>query len=502
MNSPVKSNRQATRCNPERLHPAATLAFVVTALAVWLTPSTKVMSEKLTKPNIVLMMADDLGWGDTGFNGNEIIQTPHLDEMARSGMTFMRFYAAAPVCSPTRGSCITGRHPFRYGIYFANTGHIKPPEITLPELLKKHGYTTGHFGKWHLGTLTSTVEDANRGGPRGAKHLAPPAKHGFDVNFSTESKVPTWDPMLRPKGVKGKTWWAPAEDAAAATHHGTRYWSSGQEVKENLRGDDSRVIMDRVIPFVQNAVKERQPFFAVVWFHAPHLPVVAGPEFTQLYEKYEGHAKHYYGCITALDKQVGRLRSELKALGASDNTMLCFCSDNGPEGNEKSPGSSGGLRGRKRSLFEGGVRVPAVIEWPARVKAGSKTDVPAVTSDYLPTILEVLGVSTDLNRPIDGVSLLPWLGGSQAPRGRSIGFQSNNMAAWSGDRYKLIGQVGAAKKRKGAAAKTGWMLFDLQQDPREKKDIASEHPDMVKRMAAELQAWRKSCQHSDSGGDY
>ena len=119
------------------------------------------------RPNIVLVMCDDLGWGDVGFNGGEDIQTPHLDAMAKASLRFERFYAAAPVCSPTRGSCITGRHPFRYGIYFANTGHMKPEELTLAELLKRHGYTTGHFGKWHLGTLTKTDKDANRGGPQG-----------------------------------------------------------------------------------------------------------------------------------------------------------------------------------------------------------------------------------------------------------------------------------------------------------------------------------------------
>ena len=138
------------------------------------------------EPNIVLIMCDDLGWGDVGFNGNKVIRTPHLDAMAKGGMKFNRFYAAAPVCSPTRGSCITGRHPFRYGIPFANSGHMKPEELTLAELLKKQGYTTGHFGKWHLGTLTKTVKDANRGGPRGAKNYSPPQVNGFDACF-TES---------------------------------------------------------------------------------------------------------------------------------------------------------------------------------------------------------------------------------------------------------------------------------------------------------------------------
>jgi len=133
------------------------------------------------RPNIILCMADDLGWADPGFNGNSIIKTPSLDAMAEAGLRFTRFYSAAPVCSPTRGSCLTGRHPYRYGITFANVGHMPKEEVTLAEVLKTQGYATGHFGKWHLGTLTKTEKDSNRGGPRGAKHYSPPWENGFDV---------------------------------------------------------------------------------------------------------------------------------------------------------------------------------------------------------------------------------------------------------------------------------------------------------------------------------
>ena len=158
-------------------------------------------------PNIVLVMCDDLGWGDVGFNGNEIIRTPHLDEMAAHGMKFNRFYAASAVCSPTRGSVVTGRHPYRYGIQTANKGHMLPRELTLAELLKEQGYATGHFGKWHLGTLTKTVRESNRGGPKGVKDFSPPWVNGFDACFSTEAKVPTYDPMLKPSSkASGKGW--------------------------------------------------------------------------------------------------------------------------------------------------------------------------------------------------------------------------------------------------------------------------------------------------------
>ncbi|MDE2679746.1 MAG: sulfatase-like hydrolase/transferase [Verrucomicrobiota bacterium] len=449
------------------------------------------------KPNIILVMCDDLGWGDVGFNGNKIIRTPHLDVMAKNSLRFERFYAAAPVCSPTRGSCITGRHPFRYGIYFANTGRIKTEELTLAELLQKNGYATGHFGKWHLGTLTKTEKDANRGGPRGVKNFSPPQANGFDVCFSTESKVPTWDPMLRPKANNSRQWWDPAKENVP---YGTAYWNEkGVRISENLRGDDSRVIMDRAIPFIRAAAKKEQPFFTIVWFHAPHLPVVAGPEYTKLYAKHSKFAQHYYGCITALDEQVGRLRKELRTLGIADNTLVTFCSDNGPEGNASAPGSTGHFSGRKRSLLEGGIRVPGLVEWPAKIKPGV-TAIPAVTSDYLPTILDLIGAEQTDKRPLDGISLVPLFKGEMKARGNPIGFQSAGQVALISDRYKIYGSGGRKKEQELTLPKL--KLFDLKKDPFEKNDLAAQHPDLIKKMTGTLEQWRKSCRHSDTGGDY
>lgn len=171
-------------------------------------------------PNIILIMADDLGWGDVGFNGNHYIRTPTLDDIAKNRAQFNRFYSASAVCSPTRGSALTGRHPERYGITHANVGHIKNEEITLAEALKGQGYSTGHFGKRHLGTLTVKERDANRGGLGGAKDYSPPWENGFDVCFSTESKVPTWDPMVTPdKSSRDIGNRIPGE------HFGTYYWT-------------------------------------------------------------------------------------------------------------------------------------------------------------------------------------------------------------------------------------------------------------------------------------
>ena len=435
------------------------------------------------KPNVILCMADDLGWGDTGFNGNSIIKTPNLDAAAKAGMLFKRFYSGAPVCSPTRGSCLTGRHPYRYGIFFANVGHMRKDEITLAEALKTQGYSTGHFGKWHLGTLTTKEKDSNRGGPKGAGHYSPPWKNGFDVCFSTEAKVPTWNPMTDPKTNKP---------------YGTYYWrQDGTKVTENLDGDDSRVIMDRAVPFIRSAVEKSTPFFTVIWFHTPHLPVVTGPQYRKMYSRYSEDEQHYYGCITAMDEQVGRLRSELRTLGVADNTMLWFCSDNGPEGKDgksgRSRGSAGPFRGRKRSLYDGGVRVPGLLEWPASVKAGGTTDIPCSTSDYFPTVLDALGFKMK-GQPelIDGVSLLPLIEGKMAERALPIGFESGKQVSLTDNRYKIY------SKNSGKT----YALFDLAEDAGESKDLATEKPEILRAMTETLEKWRASCKNSLAGKDY
>ena len=449
------------------------------------------------RPNIILIMCDDLGWGDVGFNGNQIIQTPNLDAMADSGIKFNRFYAAAPVCSPTRGSVLTGRHPYRYGIYYANTGHIKSKEFTMAEILKTNGYRTGHFGKWHLGTLTTKVNDANRGGPKGFKHFAPPQDNGFEVCFSTESKVPTWDPTVVPrtfnKGSSRRLWWDPVTDGNNTEHYGTRYWDQkGQEVNDNLKGSNARVIMDRAIPFMKDALESKAPFFSVIWFHTPHLPVVAGAKYTKMYETYSKYKQHYFGCITAMDEQIGRLRKALKESNANENTMIWFCSDNGPEGKESAPGKTGGFRGRKRSLYEGGIRVPALLEWPAKIPKKEIIDCPAGTIDYLPTILSSLDIRLPDKRPIDGINLIPIITNKVKERGKAMGFQSNSVASLITDRYKII------LKNKNKTIE----LYDLINDPFEKDDLSLIMVDKASKLKTELNSWIISCSKSDQGKDY
>jgi len=452
------------------------------------------------KPNIVLCMADDLGWGDVGFNGNGIVLTPELDKMARAGLRFERFYAAAPVCSPTRGSVLTGRHPSRYGIPTANQGHLKHEEITLAELLKDHGYATGHFGKWHLGTLAPDYSGKKNRNPE--KNYMTPGMAGFDEWFSTEYSVSTWDPYDPENAHNGIT------DPRVLFYHNGRNIVDGPA--EGLEGDTARMVMDKALPFIEEATEKDQPFFAVVWFHAPHLPVVGGPEFLAMYPELDDNTKHYYAVITAVDRQMGRLRKALRDWGVAEDTMLWFAADNGPEGNPgkkgRSQGSADPFRGRKRSLYEGGVRVPGLLEWPSQVKAGSETDVSAVTSDYFPTIAEVLGYTlpSELRRPYDGVSLVPLIEGKVARRSNPIGFQGHGMATLNDDRFKLVHNPGGERLRhdNGSTPVSEWELYDLQNDPGESKNVIKKHAAIAAKMRKQLEAWQASCEASDQGADY
>jgi arylsulfatase A-like enzyme len=444
------------------------------------------------RPNIILMMADDHGWGDTGYRGHKFIRTPNLDQMAREGLQFERWYAAAPVCSPTRGSCLTGRHPFRYGIYSANVGRLKPEEICLAELLQDHGYATGHFGKWHLGTLTTRIKDANRGGPGSERVFSPPWQNGFQVCFSTESKVPTFNPMKNPASVSREA----RTRIPVGDFYGTRYWTGVNQFVsfDELTGDDSELITDRAIEFVKTSVAADQRFFAVIWFHAPHTPVVADAEHRNLYPDHPHgeYGQHYHGCITAMDEQIGRLRGVLQNLDVSQNTMLWYASDNGPESTARTgAGSAGILRGRKRSLFEGGVRVPATLVWPEKITSHRNVEMPCVSSDYFPTIVDVLGAELP-DRPYDGVSLLPVIEGTSTERHQPIGFQHKNQIALVSGNDKLY----SADKGKS------WQLYDLEADPSETTDLAATKPRVLERLVSQTEAWLKSCRRSDQGDDY
>lgn len=431
------------------------------------------------RPNIILMMADDLGYGDTGFTGHKIIKTPSLDQMARDGVIITNFHSGGPVCSPTRGTVLTGRHHYRYGVFYANTGHLPSQEITISEVLKEKGYATGHFGKWHLGTLSKTISAK---GPKRKpdENYSPPAWHGYDASFVTESAVQLWNPTKGKRAVRNPFW----ENGVAL-----------DPKDPSLSGGASRVVMNRVLPFIEKAVAKDQPFLTIIWFHAPHQDIVAGPEYLEMYKGY-GQAAHYYGVVTEMDDQIGRLRKKLKELGVDQNTLIKFTSDNGPEGPKvqgKLAGVTDGLRGRKRALYEGGVRVPTLAVWPGKIEAGRVIDAETSTLDYLPTINAMMGYQMPDDRTVDGTSILSLLKGEKFERNKAIPFFSKGKLALIQGDFKLVTTAKNINKAE---------LYNLAVDRSETSDIASKHPKIVKALKDKVRAFVVSAKVSHSGADY
>jgi len=450
------------------------------------------------RPNFILCMADDQGWGDTGYNGHPLLKTPVMDEMARTGLRFDRFYAAAAVCSPTRGSVMTGRHPNRFGCFA--WGHtLRPQEITIAEALKKAGYTTGHFGKWHIGSVR-------------ADGAASPGNSGFDEWFSSPNFY---------------------ENNPLFSHNG--------KVIET-KGESSDVTAGLAMDWIGKVAKGKKPFLAVVWFGNPHSPHVAVDKFKKMYSDQPDGVAHFFGEITAMDAALGKMRSGLRKLGIADNTVLWYCSDNG----SLPKGSSGGLRARKGSLYEGGIRVPAVLEWPARVKANRITDINANTSDIYPTLLELAGVALPKNQPrLDGISLAPLLRGEKQVRKQPMGFWTYHNRGYGRHARRMLealrqeqldgnqqpaapeGQIGHFHPADNLPGHSAWIegdyklhripvkknatqfnyeLYHLVNDPKESNNLLNEDKSRLAkrfaRMKADLVTWQQSVINSLNSRDY
>ena len=440
-------------------------------------------------PNVILIMSDDQGWGDVGFNGNAEIHTPNLDAMAADGVKFDRFYAAAPLCSPTRGSCLTGRFPFRFGILAAHTGGMRVGEITIAEMLKSKGYRTGFFGKWHLGWVKE-ADASSRG------FYSPPSQHGFETYFATTSAVPTYDPTVTPKG-----WTKWGNEAGEPWKGGAPYVQDGKEVTENMDGDDSRIIMDRVIPFVEK--NSDQPFLATVWFHTPHEPVLASIAQRERYSDLKPGQQHLYGAITAMDEQIGRLREKLRELKIEKSTVIFFCSDNGPADGlaKKGIASAGPFKGHKHKMYEGGLLVPACAEWPGVIPAGKTIESRCSTVDFFPTIAKIANYkfkSKD-KRPIDGIDLMPLIEGETDARSQPMFFGYRRLFGDIDGQAVIAGNMKLLREAK-PNGKT--RLYDLSKDPYEKKDLSKELPEITESMKTQLKDLDQSCQRSRDGADY
>lgn len=474
-------------------------------------------------PNIILLMGDDHGWDETAYNGHPYLKTPVLDKMASAGLQMNRFYSASPVCSPTRGSIITGRHPNRYGTFTPGFS-IRPEEVSIAQLMKKAGYLTAHFGKWHLGPV-------NKESPTS------PGAMGFDEWLSHDNFF-EMNPQLSRNGG------AP----------------------EKFVGEGSEIIVKEALNFIKKAKKNKKPFFIVIWYGSPHEPYSGLPKDLALYnnlpdsfgnkmvsltsnetglqiERLQREVlRERFAEITAMDRSIGQVRDYLQLLKLRENTLLWYFGDNGTpkEANATVP-----FREEKASIYEGGIRVPSVLEWPSLMKQSRKTDVNMVSSDVFPTLAAIIGQALP-NRPIDGINILSIIEGKNAERSESIKFWNGTGRVQKG--LKPIpyinpnlqkGTTPLAKIQDGVATrnfknfrhpdiqendylgpraildnqyklvihelpngKPFIELFDVILDPAEKNNLISLHSEIATSLGKKLREWQESVLKSLMGEDY
>ena len=418
------------------------------------------------RPNVIFVLADDLGWGDLGCYGHPHLKTPHLDKMALQGTRFTQFYVGAPICSASRATFVTGNFPARHGIHGGIAGpeinrkngvpdFLDPQAVTLPRLVREAGYATAHFGKWHLG--------AGRQAPT-------PAAYGFDEHRTLLANGPGWqktDPY---------------------------FWSRTTEL-----------IVDEGIRFIEK--NRNRNFYVNLWTLIPHATLNPTEEELSGYKGFgppdvphKGAHQIYFGAVSGLDAQIGRLLSKLDELGLADNTAVFFSSDNGPEdieiysANHSGVGSTGPFRGRKRSLYEGGVRVPLLVRWPGKTPQGRVDDKSVVSAvDFLPTVAQMTGAKLPSGFRPDGEDMGAAIAGSPVTRKHPL------MWEW---RYDIYGH--AVNRSPMLAIRDGnWKLlmnpdrsrvelYDIPRDPTELNNLAERKPEIVKRLAPPLLSWSRS----------
>jgi N-acetylgalactosamine-6-sulfatase len=419
------------------------------------------------RPNFVFILADDLGWGDLACYGHPHIKTPHLDRLAKSGTLFTSFYVNGSVCSPSRCAFFTGQYPARHRIH----GHyatreqneargmsnwLDPAVPNVARLLKDSGYATAHVGKWHLGS--------DSGGP-------PPEKYGFDFTGTLERG-----------GVDG-----PARDPY-------------------FRARSTALFVDESLRFIEEH-KDR-PFYLQLWTLVPHATLNPTPEQMEPYRQFRAAGKEFlhasaaqifYASVTDLDAQIGRLIDGLEKLGLREKTLILFSSDNGPEdihvrnAGHRGVGSAGPFRGRKRSLYEGGVRVPGIVSWPGHVPAGRIEDDAILAGvDWLPTVCHLAGAAIPADHRLDGENASDVLLGTSRPRKAPLAwewrfriagepFHHSPILAIRDGRWKLLLNPDRSRVE----------LYDIPRDPTELSNQAQHQPEVVERLSAQALAWQK-----------
>ncbi len=417
-------------------YPSSWRLFTLTGLMVLTAAAAPLQAQR---PNILLVMTDDQGWGDVRSHGNPELDTPAMDALARAGVRFDRFYVS-PVCSPTRASLLTGRYSLRTGVYGVTRGRetMRSEEVTLAETLRDAGYATGIFGKWH----------------NGAHFPHDPAGQGFDTFF----------------GFSAGHW---------NNYVDTDLIYNGETVP--TRGFITDVLTDSALAFMRR--HRERPFFAYVPFNAPHSPFQAPDALFRKYTErgFDNRDAAAYAMVENVDENLRRLLGELDRLGLRDRTIVLFLTDNGPNGVRW----NGGMRGIKGSVREGGTRVPFFMHWPGQIEGGLTVQEKAAHIDVMPTLLELVGLQAPSSTVMDGRSLVPLLSGEGTD--------------WP-DRMLYIHHFGQGPLRplpgsvryghwSAVNEGRGWELYDLWADPAERTDVAPEHPELSTSLAGAYEAW-------------
>jgi arylsulfatase A len=404
------------------------------------------------QPNIVIFLADDLGYGDLGCYGHEIIKTPNLDAFAKQGVRLTQCYAASAVCSPSRSAILTGRTPYRNGVFTwipeKREIHLRTSELALPKLLKAVGYETCHVGKWHLNSHFNQPTQPQ------------PNDHGYDH-------------------------WLATQNNAGPSHENPANFVRNGEPVGKLEGYSSHLIVQEAATWLKEKRDPKKPFLLSVWAHEPHYPIKSAPEFKAQYpDLTDDVQREHHANVTQLDAAFGKLMKTLDDLKLTEDTFVIFTSDNGPEGDGiKTPGrgSTGGLRGRKRAVYEGGIRVPGIVRWPGKAKAGTTSDSAVIGSDIFVSAVTLGGAKLPMDRVLDGGDLLPALEGKAVERARPMYWRCviapgpMKTAMRIGD-WKIVADEPLTK----------FELFNLKADPQEKDELSATEPAKFAEMQAEL----------------
>jgi len=433
------------------------------------------------KPNIILLLADDLGYGDLSCFGSPAVKTPNLDRLAKEGARFTRFYAASAVCSPTRASVLTGRYPLRFGItrHFNDRNQWLPESATtVAELLKGAGYNTAHVGKWHLGGLHVNAQGKrldNQPGPR---------QHGFDF----------YQTQIEQQPLRGRM----GRDRTLFRQGGTVLIRNGRQISKEDPYHSKHLTNangDFAVELIERLSADKKPFFINLWWLVPHKPYEPAPEPHWSNTKADGISKDQHcfrSMVQHMDAKTGQILKKLNELGIADNTLVLFTSDNGAA----YEGFIGELKGGKTDLHDGGLRVPMIVRWPAAIPAGQSSDAFGHTNDLLPTICEAAGVELPRGLAIDGLSLLPHMKGKSPPSAEARG-----TVFWQLNLYKKIQRHYPKPKPYATevAMRGKWKLlalggrpvelFDVESDPNEQRNAIDNHPDLVASLTAQLKEW-------------